>query len=263
MDDVQLVLFETDEHGSNLPSPVEVTRLRGLAEQHGLTYTVHLPVDLRLGEDCTESDDLAAGAGRPADHHISLIRARRAIEATRDLDPFAYTLHLDGREFAGAGGVAGVEPDAVRRWQESGRRALEIVCDWVSDPGRLCVENVEGWDPEVFAPVVQQLPVARTIDAGHLWLQQNDPIPHLESWMDRVRVVHLHGLADRDHASLALVSPERLDPVVDLLVTKFSGVVTLEVFDPEDLRTSLEALRESIDRVAVRARRDCTTPKSG
>ena len=74
---------------------------------------------------------------------------------------------------------------------------------------------------------------------------------HLETWIDRARVVHLHGIADRDHVSLALVPPDRLDPVVDLLVTHFSGVVTLEVFDREDLRTSLAALRASIERAAA------------
>jgi len=257
VDDVQLVLFDTEEHGSNLPDPEEVARLRRLAEQHGLTYTVHLPLDLRWCDDPAASDDLAAGglsaAGDPpaAERHISLTKARRVIESTRDLDPLAYTLHLDGREFLGPGGVVGVEPDAVRQWQENGRRALELISGWVSDPARLSVENVEAWDPEVFAPVVAELPVARTIDVGHLWLQEVDPMDHLESWIDRARVVHLHGIADRDHASLALVPPERLDPVVDLLVAHFSGVVTLEVFDREDLRTSLEALRASIDRATA------------
>ncbi|MBN1628519.1 MAG: sugar phosphate isomerase/epimerase [Thermoleophilia bacterium] len=245
------MLFDTDEHGNNLPNAWEVIRLRRLAEQHGLTYTVHLPLDLRLSDDFAAGDRLAGGE-LSAGNHISLVKARRAIDATRDLDPFAYTLHLDGQEFLGPGGVAGMRPEAVRQWQTNGRRALELVCSWVPDPGRLSVENVEAWDPEVFAPVVAESPVARTIDVGHLWLQQVDPMDHLERWIDRARVVHLHGIAERDHASLALIPPERLDPVVDLLVTDFSGVVTLEVFDREDLRTSMQALRASIDRGTAR-----------
>ena len=238
VDDVQLVLFETDEYGSNLPDSDLVARLRRLADEHGLTYTVHLPLDLRLGEDTVDSD-------------VSLIKARRVIEATHALEPWAYTLHLDGREFLGPLGVDGLEPAARRRWQENGRRVLETVCDWLDDPDRLCVENVEAWDPEVFAPVVAELPVGRTIDVGHLWLQGVDPMGHLERWMARARVIHLHGIADRDHASLALVPAEQLDPVVAFLVAGFAGVVTLEVFNREDLETSLKALRASMGRVAV------------
>jgi sugar phosphate isomerase/epimerase len=238
VDDVQLVLFDTDEYGSNLPDPDLVARLRLLADEHGLTYTVHLPLDLRLGDDTVEGD-------------VSLIKARRAIEVTRGLEPYAYTLHLDGREFLGPRGARGLEPPALRRWQQNGRRALELVFDWVDDPGRLCIENVEAWDPEVFAPVVAELPVARTIDVGHLWLQQVDPMDHLRRWIDRARVVHLHGIDGRDHASLARVSAEQLDPVIAFLASAFSGVVTLEVFNREDLETSIEALRASRERVGA------------
>jgi sugar phosphate isomerase/epimerase len=238
VDDVQLVLFDSDDHGSNLPDADLVARLRCLADEHGLTYTVHLPLDLRMSEGTVESD-------------VSLIKARRVIEATRALEPWAYTLHLDGREFLGPLGVEGVEAAAIQRWQENGRRVLETVCDWFGDSSRLCVENVEAWDPEVFAPVVAELPVGRTIDVGHLWLQRVDPMDHLERWIDRARVIHLHGIGERDHASLALVPAEQLDPIVAFLVAAFAGVVTLEVFNREDLETSLEALRASMGRVAV------------
>src|SRR5512138_2446763 len=68
--DVELVLFELDEGPSNLPGPELVEELNRLASAHGLTYTVHLPLDLRLGADGDEQ-------------HISLVKAHRVIEATR------------------------------------------------------------------------------------------------------------------------------------------------------------------------------------
>ena len=83
VDDIQLVLFETDEYGSNLPDAALRRRLIAQAQQHNLTYTVHLPLDLRLGDGGAATD-------------LSLVKARRVIEATRDLHPHAYTLHLDG-----------------------------------------------------------------------------------------------------------------------------------------------------------------------
>ena len=228
-----LVLFETDEHGSNLPDAALRRRLNELAAAHDLTYTVHLPLDLRLEDGGEET-------------HISLVKARRVIEATAELKPFAYTLHLDGRALPAQND--GWEDGALARWQDNARRALEVVCGWLDEPERLCVENLERWDPEAFAPVVEALSVSRTIDVGHLWLQRADPLDHLARWVDRARVIHLHGIAERDHASLTHVPADQLDPVIAYLAGRFSGVLPLEVFNEADLESSQAALAASLAR---------------
>jgi sugar phosphate isomerase/epimerase len=230
VDDVELVLFETDEYGSNLPDAGQVARLRELAAQHGTTYTIHLPLDLRLAED--------GSAG-----HVSLLKARRVIHATAALDPFAYTLHLDAREL-------GESPSAAElaRWQENSARALETVASWLPSPGLLAVENLEKWDPEWFAPVLGRVPVSRTMDVGHLWLAGLDPIPFVAGWCDRARIVHLHGVGSRDHESLSHAPRASLDAVVGLLAGCFDGVVTLEVFNQPDFLSSLATLRASMAR---------------
>jgi sugar phosphate isomerase/epimerase len=267
VDDVELVLFETDEYGSNLPDAGLCGRLNELAAAHGLTFTVHLPLDLRLGDGGEET-------------HISLIKARRVIEATAALRPYAYTVHLDGRalpqpwritpplrvggrnegafpSLAGRGSGERCSPHLqgegpgerwLARWQANARRALEVVCGWLDESARLCVENLERWDPEAFAPIVEALPISRTIDIGHLWLQGADPLAHLARWVDRARVVHIHGIAARDHASLAHVPADRLDPVIAFLAGRFSGVLTLEVFNQADLESSQAALAASLAR---------------
>lgn len=235
VDDVELVLFETDAHGSNLPDATLCDRLNALAAAHDLTYTVHLPLDLRLGEAEEEG-------------HLSLVKARRVIEATRDLRPAAYTAHLDGRPLQAAG-PAGPSAAALAAWQADACRALETVCGWLADPALLCVENLEAWDPDLFTPVLEAVPVSRTVDVGHLWLRNQDPLPKLTAWLDRTRVVHLHGIGERDHKSLALVASAQLDPVIALLAERFSGVVTLEVFSQEDLLSSQAALAGALARV--------------
>lgn len=231
VDDVELVLFETDEYGSNLPGHHETERLVALAAEHDLTYTVHLPLDLRLGE-------------ADAPDHVSLVKARRVIEATQALDPFAYTLHLDARM---------LPPDpsgaALAQWQERSMRALELIAADVDEPARLCIENVEAWDPEYFTPVLEALPVSRVIDVGHLWLRGEDPRPHVERWLARTRVVHLHGIAERDHATLGAIPAADLDPITALLLQSFRGVATLEVFSLADFTSSLEALGASLHRL--------------
>ncbi len=231
VDDVELVLFETDEYGSNLPGRAEVARLLELAAEHDLSYTVHLPLDLRLGEE--------GGLD-----HVSLVKARRVIESTRALRPWAYTLHLDARMLPQDPG-----PKVLAHWQERSAQALTSLFPSVDDPALLSIENLEAWDPDFFAPVLKALPVSRVIDVGHFWLRDADPLAHMERWLDRTRIIHLHGIAERDHSSLQVMPAGLLDPVVDSLLKGFRGVVTLEVFSLDDFTSSLTALNDSLRRV--------------
>lgn len=229
--DIQLVLFETDTHGSNLPDAALRRALNERAARHGLSYTVHLPLDLRLAD------------GGAAEHE-SLVKARRVIEATRDLNPAAYTLHLDAGRLPPPWGACRENPLSLEVWQDQAVRALETVSGWVPDPGLLGIENLEKWDPGAFEAVLERVPVSRTTDIGHLWLEGRDPLPILERWLPRTRVIHLHGIGSRDHQSLLLMPPEKRDPVIRLLKARFKGILTLEVFNEQDLAESLDAVRQ-------------------
>ena len=59
--DMELILFEVDDGPSNLPAPEVIEELSRLASQHDLTYTVHLPLDLKLGEDGSEDEVIDVG----------------------------------------------------------------------------------------------------------------------------------------------------------------------------------------------------------
>jgi len=228
--DVELVLFEVDQGPSNLPAPEVVGELAAIAQAHALTYTVHLPLDLRLG---------ASGDGG----HVSLVKARAVIERTRALNPWAYVLHLDGRDL-----LAAPAPEAAAAWQNQAVRALELAAGWAGGPDRLAVENLERYPLDFWTPVLERVPVARCVDIGHLWLDHHDPLPFLKAALPRTKVVHLHGVAKRDHQSLSHMAPEKLNPVIDYLCEAFTGVVTLEVFSEADFQSSVAALKASISR---------------
>ncbi len=223
--DVELVLFEVDDGPNNLPTPAQVDEMNALAREHGLTYTVHLPLDLRLTDD---------GSLR----HVSLEKARRVIECTRALDPLAYVLHLDGKAVRD-----NPSPEDYHRWLEQAETSLRQVGEWAGGLEKLAVENLEGYPLDFYEAVFERVPVSRCVDVGHLWLDGHDPLAYLRRALPRTRVIHIHGLAERDHRSLAFAAPGALRAVLNELIhAHYDGVLTIEVFSEEDFLTSLEAL---------------------
>ncbi|PWH15486.1 MAG: xylose isomerase [Anaerolineae bacterium] len=228
--DVELILFEVDDGPNNLPSPAQVSEMKAIALEHGLTYTVHLPLDLRLADDGSLQ-------------HASLQKARRVIECTCSLEPWAYVLHLDGRAVRHQPATS-----AYQRWLEQANISLQQVGQWAGGLERLAVENLEGYPADFYEPVFEQVSVSRCVDIGHLWLDGQDPLTYLRRALPRTRVVHIHGLAERDHRSLRYVLPESLRAVLDVLrQSEYHGVLTVEVFSEEDFLSSLEALQQAAE----------------
>jgi sugar phosphate isomerase/epimerase len=118
----------------------------------------------------------------------------------------------------------------------------------VDNPSRLCVENLENYPPELLFPVLDKVPVSLCVDVGHLWLRGRDPVSLLGAQLGRTRVIHLHGIGDRDHQSLLHQGMEGVAPVLDLLSRReYTGVLTLEVFSREDFFASRQLVAEAID----------------
>jgi sugar phosphate isomerase/epimerase len=212
VDDVELVLFEVDDGQNNLPSPDVVDTLNGLAAEHDLTYTVHLPLDLRLASD---------------DSSPSLEKACRVIRCVRSLGPWAYVVHLDGNEI-----VPDAGPAALTRWRDQAAHSLDLLGQEVGDPQVLAVENLESYAPDAFLPLLDHLSVSLCLDVGHFIKSGSDPLLYLQTHLGRTRVVHLHGCQDgRDHRGLDLLPNALLIDLLDLLLSsKYQGVLTLEVF---------------------------------
>jgi len=225
--DIELILFEVDDGPNNLPLPEVIEELMQIARQHGMTYTVHLPLDLKLGEDGSDRDQ-------------SLVKAKRVIDCTRALDPWAYVLHLNGKSVR-----TSTDAELIAHWQDQSVRALQIVAEWAGDAAKLAVENLETYPLDFIQPVLDRIPVSRCVDIGHLWLDGHDPIPYVRAALPRTRVIHIHGIAERDHRSLAFMPLEKVRAVWDeLLRAKYQGVLTLEIFSKEDFLSSMEVIEK-------------------
>lgn len=225
VDDIELVLFEVDDGPSNLLDEAQQAELIQLAEEHDLTYTVHLPLDLRL-------------AGSHGEQHVSLVKAKKVIECTRCLNPYGYVLHLDGKEELEAGD-AGVKA----AWVEQALKALEITTAWTGDAALLCAENLDNYPPDFWDEIFERSEISRCIDIGHLWKDGLEAGAFLQQHVARARVLHIHGIAGRDHKSLAHIPQAELERVMRILLEKnFNGVMTVEIFSEEDFNGSMQAL---------------------
>lgn len=245
--DMQLVLFDLPGGPSNLPDAAAIAQLAAIGAQADLSYTVHLIDDLGGWERAPDSAPSDTGAAQ----HPSLLSAARVIERTRALAPRAWVGHLDGRGVRAQGFPAA----AVAAWQAQITPVVAQVGVLAGGAAQLAIENLESYPPEFVMPVVAAAQTSRCVDVGHLWLDDHDPAPALLAAWPRLRVVHLHGVSDdvaerhRDHRSLALAAPARLDSVIHLLLQRsFTGVLTLEIFGEADFWASLHALEASLRR---------------
>jgi len=234
VDDVELVLFEsgkpevggqrTEVSLTNIPAPDIIQRLAELAQQHDLTYTVHFPIDRHLG-----SPD---------------VKERRALQKqmlaimdrTRSLAPFAYILHMEGI-------TRDSTPARVRTWQNDIAELLPALIERAGNPALLCVENLNypfAW----CEPLLNRFGLGVCIDLGHLWIGGDNAEAHLQNHLPRTRVIHLHGVRDgRDHLALPALSPGCLRPLLNS-IDKFTGELTLEIFNYEEVRDSVICLNQ-------------------
>lgn len=227
VDDIEIVLFES-ETLSPLPSPDIVARLVELAAAHRLTYTVHLPIDRQLGS--------ADGAERAAcQGQILKIMARAA-----PLDPFAYILHLGGVEPSTTAG-------GVKEWQARVAEQLPAIVARARDSSRICVENLSypfAW----CEPLLERFDLGVCLDTGHLALAGGEVDRHFRRYADRIRVIHLHGAKDgKDHRPLTAMPDAWLGRFLNS-IDNFTGVLTLELFDFDSVRLSMEILSQCLER---------------
>lgn len=233
VDDIELLLFEIPEM-SNVPSPTSIQQLRALADQNDLTFTVHLPLDLALGRSDSE--------GR-----LSSVEAcRRMINATRDLMPLAYLLHVDAVDPTSRGPLPA---DNVAAWSDHVSRSInDLLTTTGVSPRDLCVETL-AYRFEYVAPVIDAFDLGVCLDIGHILLYGFDLQAHLDRYMPRTRVIHAHGIRDgKDHCGLDQLDPAALDAIVDALSRSrdTERVFTMEVFSKKRFEASMRVMHSRL-----------------
>jgi sugar phosphate isomerase/epimerase len=229
VDDIELVLFNVKDKG-NIPSPRLVKALHDIAGDHSISFTVHLPLSIQLGS-------LNKAVRRRA---VSL--AKRIINATEGLFPWAYIIHLDARP-----PYMEKTPDnpvSWSFWQEVCCESLDRLIPLCEKPGHLCVENLESYSIEHVISVVKESSTSLCLDIGHLWLRGMRPVEVIKDNRHFIRVIHLHGIQKRDHVSLIHTDTSELYSILHTLKQgTYKGVVTIEVFSEKDFFTSMDCMK--------------------
>ncbi len=221
VDDVQLLFFESSWQ-ARLPSPIDVDCLAQFSSMH--SYTVHLPLDLRLGAQ--------DGALRMR----GVEEICRIVEVCDCLNPVAYDLHLN-RE----GKMSEVT------WHNHCTESLRVLQERLGSAwDKLCVENID-YDFALVAEVVATCEVKVCVDFGHLH-HFGFADEHCFATYD-IQHIHLHGVQDgKDHQPLLDADIPFLQRLgQEMVAFNYTGVVTLEVYKSEWLSESLDVLKQAWD----------------
>lgn len=248
VDEIELLFFESQRPGS-LPDAVEIDRLAEIAADQTLTYTIHLPVDVDLGDSDRTRRRLAV------DTLAAIYRQMAHLPVT------SYTLHLTYPSKAPR------TSDDIHFWQERTRSGLEDLIAEGVVPQRLSIETLDypfAWA----APLVETLDLRVCLDIGHLIIYAYGPSPYdaistaLDSYLSQTMVIHLHGVTDgKDHRPLDDLDASLLDLILERLrQSDYVGSLSLEVFGLEALQRSLECLEAAWPRASEKHKRSIDNP---
>jgi sugar phosphate isomerase/epimerase len=227
VDDMELVLFEAGGM-SNFPDDRMICGLRDVTRSHGLSYTVHFPSDVFLGDF------------DPAERLRSIERCIQVYELTRPLTPFAYIMHFHGDR-------RGKIPSAdVPLWLEYLKDSMRRLVDAGLPPRMICVETLD-YPFELVERIVFDHDLSICLDVGHILFYGHSLASYLKRYFERCRVVHLHGeRKGEDHHDIAGIDPAQLEMLLKPLCCEENSerVMTLEVFCETDFRRSLAVLED-------------------
>lgn len=221
MDEIELLLFESRGIDA-LPSRAVIAELSSLAKAFDLTYNVHLPTDRSI---CDRD---------PGHQQHAVETLITVMERVEPLCPSAHILHLPFLE-------GSFEKNEVKAWQDRVRRNLQKILTAVGPGDQIAIETLD-YPLEWIDDIICDADLKICLDLGHLIVSGFDIKKVFDKYAFRTTILHLHGVENnRDHLSLDRLPGKFIEPVFRIL-KGFSGVVSLEIFSFEDLKSSLQFL---------------------
>jgi len=221
VDEIELIFFESAPR-DGLPESSEIEQLALAAQKFDLTYNIHLPLDIDPGSNDSSVRSLA----------VKIIQ--KIIRLTGPLSPSTYTLHFPFQQRT-------PHKKAIEDWHSRIRQSLDRLLDTDIKGNLFSIETL-GYPFEWLDEILTTFDLAVCIDAGHLLHNGFDVQRIFQKYAPRTSIFHLHGVEnDRDHVSLENVPPGYSKTITEIL-NRYQGVVSIEVFSYQMLKTSLECL---------------------
>ncbi len=235
-DEIELLVFESRPFMTTygpvpvLPQPHEIKELAQLSQELGVTYNIHLPVDVSLTSSSRR------------ERMLGVETIKQVVDLCVPLTPSTHTLHL---EFTPADALDG--KSGLKAWQDRAVESLETLCSFLNHPSDISIETLE-YPPEYLFDILDRLDVALCIDAGHLIKYNYDIKALFNRYGHRAPLIHLHGVdfsgeKPKDHRGLNKTPVERFLPTLEVL-NQFQGVVSIEVFNRDNLQASVNYLNQ-------------------
>ncbi len=223
VDDIQLILFEGKEF-SNLPSVEDIGTLSDISKDSGLSYTVHLPIDL----DVCSFD--------PEFRKFSLKRTLEIMELTSPLNPTGFVLHLPRNTV-----------ESELSWQTGAIESVSGIYERYPLKS-LFIENLS-YPISLLEPVINEFNSNICLDISHAVRCSDDWKKYYEKYFDRIKVIHFYGPESDSEGHLGLQKADRSfvnDCIETLITTNFDGLLILEVFGETDFFESIKILNEEM-----------------
>jgi adenosylcobalamin phosphodiesterase len=233
LDEIELLFFES-QFPDSFPSSSEIDALQRLSEDHAVTYNIHLPTDISIGTADRVQQENAIDA------------LKKAFELAAPLNSTTYTLHLPFEE-------ASPDKSSIEAWQGRINLQLEKILSFGIPPEKISIETLD-YPFEWVADIVADLNLKICMDMGHLMVHGRNISDLYQKDKYQIDIIHLHGVQNqKDHLALSTITIPQNKAVLEILST-FNQTVSIEVFNYEDLTTSLNWLVSVFRSFKLRAR---------
>jgi sugar phosphate isomerase/epimerase len=170
------------------------------------------------------------------------------IERTLPLNPSLYTLHLDfinpptpSLRKGGEGGF--MQETDIEAWRMRVIRSLKEILRQGIEPKRISIETL-GYPFEWIEDIVKEFECSICLDIGHILTHGYDLGHYLKSYLPGTSIVHLHGVhKGSDHLGIEKLPGPELTLILSAL-RHYHGIVSIEVFSIDKLKSSLSILEE-------------------
>ncbi len=225
VDDIELLFFESASSTSLLSNP-EIKELKQIAEKKKIRYSIHCPIDIY---DWVENKNKMI-------YYSEQIRI--LYELTKSLPVSGYIVHLDGIN-------KNSNVDQITKWKDSSKQLCTRINQIKDlDHSKICIENLQ-YNPLLNIGLVERFSFSYCTDIGHLWKHNYEWEKISKMLLKKTEIIHLHGVChDKDHCSIKLHNQNQIDSLLSMVLKHYSNVLTIELFNLNELVESLEYLKE-------------------